>query len=992
MHYLIAFLMVIFSEVAVCANEFKGLSPAQTHSAETVLQLTQEEKKWLARHKTIRVAYDASLPPYSFVNDQGKVDGYAVEIIAILSQRLGIDFSMQSDSNWNRLYKAAVKRKVDMVATMVDRPDRAKSFAFTKPYLTKSLVIVTKQDNTTISNRNDLADKKIAVVKGYQYGEQVGHEFPKSKRVKAENMLDSLIQVNKGKADAAILFFGTANYLQAKHHLTKLKVAAFYDRNSANESIAVRKDWPKLVGILQKGLDSLTEQQVQKIFTKWVVQGGVVSAAKKPVAKGQPIIPAIIKKAVEKGQEPASLKPPKSLVEPTRAFNGIGKPMGAFLILLSLVALWLFHNRKQKKLGQTSSNDVTASNGNVQSADHDAEQLTKEPELDSSAGTLTPGVQAGSQPDIEGEQVIMLNVEQLRVMHEAQASLPADESIRYQRDGEGRFNYVSPSVTSLLGYSEADFKQNYRLYLTDNPVNQRLDDDVEACMQGQPNEVYEIEIYDAGQGVHWLEVSDSPIYDGLGHCIGIEGVMCDITAQKLYDKLSTKSAEAGLVVEAYQQQSLQDYLQLTITAANAKRQTFALIFLTLERLRFLDGGLIGYPDNEVLKEASRRLRATLRDTDSVVVLEGDKFALILPDTDSHKANLIAEKIRKILQVPYLVGIQSMVLDAKMGIAVYPEHGIDPDALISQTQNVLPSYPLESQSLNIPIDLNSQDDDSLRLQQDLVLALDECKVSLRALSLHNINALHRHSQFSIYYQSQHNLEDYGIVGFEALIRWQHPELGQLLPNDFVDLVKDIGLLEVMTYWIIQQVGFQAVVWEKGGIRPKLMAINLGDLASSQVVEVTKIANIIEETGAKPGWFAFSIPEREIANNQDLVVPIIKQLAAAGFTVAIDNFGSDSSLLTQLKTLPAQIIELDPAFVRHLPDNTADADIVAYSIAMLHEWGKTVIAKEIESEQQLEYLKTIGCDVIQGHLLSRPLPVKEAKKLMEALPDFAWYLKQ
>jgi diguanylate cyclase (GGDEF)-like protein/PAS domain S-box-containing protein len=988
MYYLIAFLIVIFSEVAVCANEFKGLSPVQAHSAERVLQLTQGEKKWLSRHKNIRVAYDASLPPYSFVNDQGKVDGYAVEIIALLSQRLGIDFSIQSDANWHNLYKAAVKRKVDMVATMVDRPDRAKSFVFTKPYLTKSLVIVTKQENNSISNRNDLADKRIAVVKGYQYGEQVGHEFPKSKRVIADSMLDSLVQVDKGKVDAAILFLGTANYLQAKHRLTKLKVAAFYDRNSANESIAVRKDWSKLVGILQKGLDSLTEEEVQKIFAKWVVQGGVVGANQKAVKKVQPVILPAIKNTVEIGQESASLNISKPTVETTRRFNAVGKLIGALLILLSLVALGFYLIRRQRNSGQTSSNDVVVSDGNLQAADHDAEQLTKAPELDSSASELKPDAQA----DLQGEQAIILNIEQLRAMHEAQSISPADESIRYQRDAEGRFIYVSPSVTSLLGYSDADFMENYRHYLTGNPVNQGLDAYVEACIQGQPNEVYEIEIYDAGRGIHWLEVCDSPVYDGLGHCIGIEGVMSDITAQKLYDKLSAKISEPDLAVEAYRQQSLHDHLQLAITTANGKEQTFALIFLSLERLRFLDGSLIGYSDIEVLKEANKRLRATLRDTDSVVSLEGDKFALILPDTDNQKALLIAEKIRKILQVPYLVGIQSMVLDAKLGIAIYPEHGFDPDALISQTQNLLPTHSSDSLGLNIPIDPNAQDEDSLRLQQDLVMALDECKVALRALNPHNINALHRHSQFSIYYQSQHNLEDYAITGFEALIRWQHPELGQLLPNDFVDLVKDIGLLDVMTYWIVQQVCFQAMVWEKGGVRPKLMAINLGNLASNQTIELAKIVNIIEETGARPEWFAFSIPEREIAKEQDLVVPIIKQLAAEGFTVSIDNFGADSTLLAQLKLLPAQIIELDPAFIRHLPENNDDAELVAYSIAMLHGWGKTVIAKEIESERQLEFLKTIGCDIIQGHLLSRPLPAKEAKKLMETLPEFAWYLKQ
>ena len=253
-------------------------------------------------------------------------------------------------------------------------------------------------------------------------------------------------------------------------------------------------------------------------------------------------------------------------------------------------------------------------------------------------------------------------------------------------------------------------------------------------------------------------------------------------------------------------------------------------------------------------------------------------------------------------------------------------------------------------------------------------------------------LNRHSQFSVYYQSRHYLEDYNISGFEALIRWQHPQLGLILPTDFVDLVKDIGLLDVLTYWIIQQVSFQALVLEEQGIRPGLMAINLGDLAIKQAVEVDKIIAIITETGAKPEWLVLSIAECDIARNPDVVIPIIEQLVAVGLVVAIDNFGSDSAVLKLLKTIPAQIIEIDPAFIRNLPNNTADAEIVTFTVAMLHDLGKTVIAKEVETEQQLEFLKTSGCDIIQGHLLSRPLPAKEARDLLKNLPDFAWYLQQ
>jgi diguanylate cyclase (GGDEF)-like protein/PAS domain S-box-containing protein len=969
MFYLILFLGVLSPQTAVHANEVKEVIAVQDHS----VKLTPDEQKWLAKHKDIRIAYDGSLPPYSFVNDAGKIDGIAVEIMGILSERLGIHFTIDPDSNWSRVYKAAAKRKVDMVATMVNRPDRAEWFSFTKPYMTKSLVIVTKQGSTSINNRNDISDKKIAVVKGYQYGEQVGNEFPTAKRVKVNTMLDGLKEVNSGRVDAAILFLGTANYLQAKYQLGNLKIAAFFDRNSANESIAVRKDWPILVGILQKGLDSLTEQEVQKVFAKWVVEGGIPSSevvTQKPQQPVEPFSnPDPNPPVIEVEQAPESLNIQKTVVNTSPEVLGISKMTVIFLIVLALFLLWLFLVRKQKKLQLKAKNEMMTSVRNLQSIHNDAMHLTIEPPV-----------------EIRIEEPIPQLFEK--------SEYPASEYIYYQHDCEGRFSYASPSVTSLLGYSEADFMANYRSYLTNNPINRHLDDYTETCIQGQPSEPYEVEMYDARGHVHRFEVMDSPVYDGLGHCIGVDGVMHDITAQRPYQEPSAKLSELETPVQSSHPQLLQEQLQQAIQLADQSQRPFALIFLSLEdlsldHLRFLDDNLAQRPDDEVFSEASKRLRATLRDTDTVVPLGVDKFALIMPETDADAVGLIVEKIRKILQVPYLVGTQSVLLDAKIGVAVYPGNASDPESLISKAQVLLASSEAQMPNDTQP---QKEGEESLKFQQDLIVVLDECKVSLRASSPHNINALHRHSQFSIYYQSRHNLEDYSITGFEALIRWHHPQFGLLLPKDFVPLVKDIGMLDVMTYWIIQQVSFQAVAWEKQGIRPKLMAINLGDLAMKQAVEVSKIIAIINETGAKPEWLEFSIPESEIAQNPDLVIPIISRLVATGAVVAIDNFGSDNSILALLKTIPAQIIEIDPAFIRDLPNNVEDAEIVTYSIAMLHELGKTVVAKEVETEQQMGILKASGCDVIQGHLLSRPLPVKEAKELMETLPDFAWYFQQ
>ncbi len=981
MSYLVAFLFLIFSQTAVYATEPSlDTSLSQAQASEVALQLTPDEKKWLAQHKSIRVAYDGSLPPYSFVNDSGRVDGIAIEIMALLSERLGIEFTIYPNSNWNNLYKAAAKHKVDVVATMVDRPDRSEWFSFTKPYLTKSLVIITREDNAVIDNRNDLVDKKVAVVEGYQYGEQVGKEFPTAKRIQVKTMLDSLKEVNSGRVDAAIIFVGTANYLQAKYQMEHLKIAAFYDRNSANESIAVRKDWPIFVGILQKALDSLTEEKIQEIFAKWIVSGvqptEQTSEAEKPAetkpveVTPAPVTPVDVKPVVEQvvptpvniEQKPSIAAVQEPNDEASEEVLKITKTQLASL-LAGLFLLALIWTRKQKKLRQMSREARVSPIISLPSSENENQAIS-----------------IGQTPEKPIDDTLM------------PPNMPSSEYIYYQHDCDGVFSYVSPSVTSLLGYSEADFMAHYRNYLTDNPINRYIDDYIENCIQGQPNKPYEIEIQDVNGQAHWLEVMDTPVYDGQGHCIGVDGVMHDITDRKLKGEPPTVSPSLQAAFELSNPQTMVEYLQSAIQSANKSRKSFALLYLSLDRLRFLDGNLVPPPEAEVLNESGNRLRSTLRDTDIVVQLEANKFALILTEADADKVGLISEKIRKNLQVPYFIGQQSIALDANMSVAVYPRHGTDPEALLSQVRADLNLEEPPKSVETAPVATESNQSDSLQLQQVLVGALDECRISLRSSNLDNTNALHRHSQFSVYYQSRHSLGDYNIMGFEALIRWDHPQLGMVLPADFVPLVNDIGLLDVMTYWIIQQVCFQALVWEKQGILPGLISINLGDLVMKKAIDVSKIINIINEAGAKPEWLTFSIPESEVASDPDLVIPMINQLVAVGLVVSIDNFGSDSSLLNLLKTIPARIIEIDPAFIRHLPKNTNDAEIITYSIAMLHELGKKVIAKEVETEEQLEFLKESGCDMVQGHLLSKPVPAKEAKSLMESFPDVAWYFQQ
>jgi diguanylate cyclase (GGDEF)-like protein/PAS domain S-box-containing protein len=615
MHYLIPLFFLAFLNTAT-ADNFDIV--ASKNTPDPVVQLTVKEREWLENHKTIRIAFDGSLPPYSFLNDSGQPGGIAVEVINILSKRLGIKFETYPQTTWNKLYEAAAARKVDVVATMVNRADRKQWFIFTQPYLLKSLVIMTKRDNTLIKNRSDLAGKKVALVKGYQFIDRIIKEFPSVTPYFASSMLDELKAVSAEKADAAVTFMATANYLQTKHLLTDLKIAAFYDSDSINdninESIAVRNDWPILADILQKGLSSISEEEMQNIHAKWVP-----------------------------GNKPSSVD-----------HTLLRRIVAGFVLIFIVLLLWIARVRRQNKKIKLSRAEVQTTNKILLELKEDLERLVvkRTAELNSS------------------EQKFRSLVENLQ-----------NEYFFYQRDYEGAFTYVSPSITHILGYSPDEFKAHYHEYLTDNPINLKIAEHAKPYAQGLDNSPYQLEIYSAYKDIHWLEVTDTPVYDEANNFIGVDGIVHDITSRKQADDRLLWLSHYDELTGLANRRLFADQLHNAINMAHRTNQSVALFYLDLDRFKYINDTMGHAMGDEVLKETANRIATTLRDSDMPARLGGDEFALVLPETDADGAAPVAAKILKKLQEPYIFDEQEFTLGGSIGIAVYPRDASNAEALV-----------------------------------------------------------------------------------------------------------------------------------------------------------------------------------------------------------------------------------------------------------------------------------------------------------------------
>ncbi|MCK5667215.1 MAG: transporter substrate-binding domain-containing protein, partial [Thiotrichaceae bacterium] len=362
-------------------------------------------------------AFDGYFPPNSFINNSGQLTGFSYDTLQLISQKLNMKIEIDDRIQWQNIYKAALDRKIDVVATMVKRPEREHQFAFTGPYVFKSLVIITHKSNQKIKTRGDLSRKTIAPVEDYQYTQRILKDFPDITPFYVDNMDDALIAVETRQADAAISFFAASYFLQDKYLLSNIKVSAFYDRNSANESIAVRKDWPILVGILQKGLNSITEAENQAIINQWHL------TTELPVD-----------------------------------YETIKKIAIALLRILLILLRWIGQIKRQNRRIKIAQNKLLIVNSELK---HFKENLENQ--------VLQRTMQLQNS-----EQKYRSLVENLQ-----------DEYFFYQHDLDGIYTYLSPSTTTILGYSTDQFSQHYSTFLTNHPDNAKTDEYTRQCLNGK---------------------------------------------------------------------------------------------------------------------------------------------------------------------------------------------------------------------------------------------------------------------------------------------------------------------------------------------------------------------------------------------------------------------------------------------------------------------------------------------------------------------------
>lgn len=407
-----------------------------------------------------------------------------------------------------------------------------------------------------------------------------------------------------------------------------------------------------------------------------------------------------------------------------------------------------------------------------------------------------------------------------------------------------------------------------------------------------------------------------------------------------------------------------DHLKLALTHVRRSRRMLAVMFLDLDRFKTINDSLGYAAGDHLLKAVSYRLKACLREGDTIARVGGDEYAVVLPqvshDDDAVK---ISKKIIAAFREPYEIGGHELRVTVSLGISLYPEDGRDADTLMQNADAALyhareqggNNYQFYSKAMNL-------------------------KAFRRILMESSLRKALENGGLTVYYQPQVDISTGKIVCAEALVRWRHPELGLLNPKQFMPLAEEIGLIRSIDEWVMRTACSQYRAWQAAGLPSLCLIVNLSSSHFMQPDLVERVSKIVHETSMDSRLLDLEINESAVMQDVNANIAKMAKLNDMGIQFSLDDFGREYLSLRRLEGLPIQKLKIDRSYISGLVTDSDYESIVAVVIAMAHNLKLKVVAEGVETVDQLLFLRSKQCDEMQGYLISHPLPADEFEKTM------------
>lgn len=534
-------------------------------------------------------------------------------------------------------------------------------------------------------------------------------------------------------------------------------------------------------------------------------------------------------------------------------------------------------------------------------------------------------------------------------------------------DAETKILRVNNAFTRITGYQPDEIIGNTPKSLSsgnhdaDFYRNMWLSLEVQGYWQGEIwNRRKNGEIYP-----EWLSIS--VVRDEHGDISNYVAVFTDITEKKQAEErihhLAYHDALTGLANRVL----FKDRLTQSLVQAKRHKKSVAVMSVDIDRFKTINDTL-GHPEGDVLlKIAAERIKESVREDDTVARTGGDEFELILPEfSQGENAGHVAQKILDNLARPCLLEGREVFITASIGIALYPADGQEQDELIKNADAAM--YHAKEQGRNnyqfYTVEMNAAALERLTMENKLRRALER-------------------QEFLLHYQPKVDLHTGQVVGSEALLRWQCPDTGLVSPAEFIPLLEETGLIVPVGEWVLATACVQNKMWQDAGYRPHKVAVNLSPLQFGETDLVQAIRDILEQTGLDPCWLELEITEGSIMGDAEASVAKLHELRELGITIAIDDFGTGYSSLSYLTRFPVDVLKIDRAFVNDVTTNPESATLAEAIVAIGHSLKMEVVAEGVETEQQLNFMRSCRCDLIQGYYFSKPLPADDYPRLLGAI---------
>jgi len=537
----------------------------------------------------------------------------------------------------------------------------------------------------------------------------------------------------------------------------------------------------------------------------------------------------------------------------------------------------------------------------------------------------------------------------------------------YFKDRDSRFVCISRAMADYLGLAspaQALGKADSDIFSSEH-ADQAFADEQQIIRTGESKTgIEEKETWPDGRE-SWALTTKVPLKDRHGKIIGTMGISHNITDRKESELRIRYMALHDALTGLPNRILLEDRLAQAITLARRNQKSVALLMLDLDRFKDINDSFGHYVGDRLLEEVSKRLHASLRDSDILARLGGDEFVIGVPMVaDNREIETVAHKILSTLSAPFRIEGRELQIGASIGISVYPVDGENSEALLQFADAAM--YAAKKRRgiyCFFTPELTEATQRRRKLESDLYLACAR-------------------GEFVVYYQPIVLTNSGRVAGVEALLRWRHPEEGLISPNEFIPQLEELGLILEVGEWVLRTACLQNVAWQKEGIPRVRVSVNVSAYQFHRGNIVRTVERVLRETGLEPEWLELELTESLTLDDSETAIEIMQDLKRIGISLSLDDFGTGWSSLSYLRKFPLDRIKIDRAFMRDIPSEPTAKAVVRSILTLGRSLGIACVAEGVETHQQLDYLKMQMCTEMQGFLCSPALPEAECGALLRS----------